>query len=130
MRKFHYWEKGVLTGLSFVYGASAFGGNFDWVDEQLKAFHANPAKFYHQNDSVLKWDADTLEPASVLSPFSQESIESGDFILQKDQIQKTAQNSAGYATKEVIGPNDQAAALVDQMKLVSLQDIQKEGLMS
>ena len=107
----------------------AFALDSGWVNQKLAEFESNPREFIHNSKNTMKYDPDTLQPIQMKPKFSKESIESLDFILEKDREEHSAK-SYRKTGRGPIRNNDQAENLVDELRFFRLQEMEQEGMMS
>ena len=99
------------------------------LDAKLAKFDANPKEFMHDPKNIAKFDARTGAALAPSSVFSEESIRTGEFILQKDFFQKTSKLHRVEGRAPIYN-NDNPANLVDRLAVNTLQAMESNQLTS
>jgi hypothetical protein len=99
----------------------------NWINDKLSQFQADPKSFMHNHKNVAKYDPTSLAPLQKLTHFSPESIQSLDFVTQKDFAQKSSGAGLMHG-RAAIQTNDLAANLVEDLKLTTPQSMEDAHL--
>lgn len=101
----------------------------EWINQKLGEFRAHPQSFINNRENTSKYNPFTFKAIEIQRKFSRESIDSQNFILEKDFEQHSAKIYKKNGL-DLLKNNDLPEDLVDDLKYRRLQEMESQGLMA
>lgn len=114
---------------SLILVSNTYANDVEWINQKLKAFETDPKSFMNNPKNVEKFDPETMERLSPSPRVSEDSIQSRQFMDEKDRIRSTFEGlSKQWSGRSGFLNNDNPKNLVDHLSLTTLQEMEKNNL--